>query len=87
MPGIYDPDDPELPSAEPHDLRDDNEPVPEADDREHRVVHRPNPLPSREEDEEELAEADILEYLDLEYPGDGDRLDRDDLDRMEGPDA
>lgn len=84
MPGIHDPDDSELPSAEPHGIRDDDEPASDADDREHRVVHRPSPLPGREEDEEELAEADILEYLDID---DSDRLDRDDLDRMEGPDA
>ena len=44
------------------DLDDD----PEDDDPEHRVVRRPNPLPSREEDEEELAEADILEEIDLD---------------------
>jgi hypothetical protein len=84
MRGIHDPsDDSELSSAEPHDIRDDDEPAPQADDREHRVVRRPNPLPGREEDEEELAEADFLEELDL----DDDWLDRDDLDRMEGPDA
>ncbi|HMG24603.1 MAG TPA: hypothetical protein VK607_24875 [Kofleriaceae bacterium] len=53
----------------PEDERDDDsddQPDHEADDREHRVAHRPNPLPSREEDEEELAEADILDELDLE---------------------
>jgi hypothetical protein len=44
----------------------DDEPDPDDDDREHRVAHRPNPLPAREEDEEELAEADILDELDLE---------------------
>ena len=85
MRGIHDPsDDSELPSAEAVDIRDDEEPAPEADDREHRVVRRPNPLPNREEDDEELAEADFLDHLELE---DDDRLDRDDLDRMEGPDA
>jgi hypothetical protein len=36
------------------------------DDREHRVARRLNPLPSREEEEAELAEADILEELDLD---------------------
>ena len=84
MPGFHDPSgDSDLPSADPHDLRGDDEPAPEADDREHCVVRRPNPLPSREEDEAELAEADIHEFLDLE---DG-WLDHDDLDRMDGPDA
>ena len=47
-----------------HQIRDD-EPD-DDDDREHGVARRPNPLPSREEDEEELAEADILEELDIE---------------------
>jgi len=41
-------------------------------DREQRVAHRPNPLPAREEDEEELAEADILEELDLDDLEDAD---------------
>jgi hypothetical protein len=76
MPGTHDPrDDIELPSSQPDD-RDDPESAYEADDREHRVVHRPNPLPAREEDEEELAEADLLHELDL----DEDNLDEDDLD-------
>lgn len=80
MPGNYEPSDdaepavsldrfePDVPdeAADPaRDVRDD-EPDDDADDREHRVAHRPNPLPSREEDEEELAEADILEELDLD---------------------
>ncbi len=46
----------------------------DADDEEHRVAHRPNPLPSREEDEEDLAEADMHEGLDLD---DRDRALRD----------
>jgi hypothetical protein len=41
-----------------------------------RVGFRPNPLPAREEDEEEIAEADIMEVLD-----------DDDLNHMDGPDA
>lgn len=79
MPGTHDPnDESDLPIAEPSDrdaLRDD-EPAHEADDREHRVAHRPNPLPSREEDEEELAEADILEDLDLDEDDEDDWLER-----------
>lgn len=79
MPGTHEPlDDPELPSAALDD-RDGDEPAHGADDREHRVAHRPNPLPSREEDEEELAEADILRELDFEE----DDLD---LDTFEPPD-
>jgi len=67
-------DDIELPSASLDD-RDGDEPAPGADDREHRVAHRPNPLPAREEDEEELAEADLLRELDF----DEDDLDLDDF--------
>lgn len=78
MPGTHDPlDDTELPSFQPD--RDDEEPAHDADGREHRVAHRPNPLPAREEDEEELAEADILRELDL----DEDDLDLDDFDRTD----
>ena len=81
MPGTHDSlDDIELPSSQLDD-RDDEEPVEEpvheADDREHRVTHRPNPLPAREEDEEEIAEADILHELDL----DEDEFDLDDFAR------
>lgn len=54
----------------------EDEPERDADDREHRVAHRPNPLPAREEDEEELAEADILEELDLDDLDDSDMFDR-----------
>lgn len=54
--------------------RDDDDLEHDADDREHRVAHRPNPLPSREEDEEELAEADILEELDLDDFDDDDDM-------------
>jgi hypothetical protein len=50
-------------------------------DREIGVAHRPNPLPLREEEEEELSEADIMEELDMTA------LDADDLAKMEGPDA
>lgn len=66
MPGIHEPlDDIELPSASLDD-RDGEEAAHGPDDREHRVAHRPNPLPSREEDEEELAEADLLRELDFD---------------------
>ena len=65
MPGTYANDDDELRGRDDRD--DDLAPdAPDADDREHRVAHRPNPLPAREEDEEELAEADILEEIDLD---------------------
>jgi hypothetical protein len=82
MPGTHAPiDDIELPSAALDD-RDGDEPARGDDDREHRVAHRPNPLPAREEDEEELAEADILRELDF----DADDLDLDlDLDDLEPP--
>ena len=62
MPGIYANDDDD---DRGRDDRDDDL-APDDGDREQRVAHRPNPLPAREEDEEELAEADILEELDLE---------------------
>lgn len=69
MPAIHDLSEaeplPDRREPEPGDDRDDA-PELEADDREHRVAHRPNPLPFREEDEEELAEADILDELDVE---------------------
>lgn len=48
----------------------------EAEDGAQRVGYRPNPLPAREEDEEDVAEADIMEVLD-----------DDELTNMEGPDA
>jgi hypothetical protein len=54
----------------------DDEPERMEDDREHCVANRPNPLPGREEDEEELAEADILEELDLDDLDDSDMFDR-----------
>lgn len=83
MPGTHDPlDDIELSSSQPDDRdgdRDGDEPVHGADDREHRVTRRPNPLPAREEDEEELAEADILRELDF----DEDDLDLDDVTRAD----
>lgn len=48
------------------------------DDDHERVAHRPSHLPERdvEDDEDDLAEADMMERLDL-----------DDLKRLEGPDA
>jgi hypothetical protein len=61
----FDPDEP--------DADEDDE---DAEDGEHRVAHKPDPLPTREQEEAELAEADIVEHLDL-----------DDLERMDGPDA
>ena len=84
MPGTHEPlDDTELPSAAlpsaALDDRDGDEPARADDDREHRVAHRPNPLPAREENEEDLAEADILRELDFEE----DDLD---LDTFEPPD-
>ena len=76
MPGNHDPFDDELDDRRERDVREDD---PAADDdQEHRVAHRPNPLPAREEDEEELAEADILEELDLDDIEDDD-LDFDEL--------
>lgn len=67
MPAKHEFDDSDLhPDDEPGVLADEPDTDDGEDDREHRVAHRPNPLPSREEDEEELAEADILEELDLE---------------------
>lgn len=72
MPGIHDPFD----EAEHRDDDRDDIPVREDDDREHRVARRPNPLPAREEEEEELAEADILEELDLDDLDDDDMFDR-----------
>lgn len=74
-------DDFEPASSQPDD-RDDETPARAADDREHRVAHRPNPLPAREEDEEDLAEADILHELDL----DEDDIDLDDFTRADDPD-
>jgi hypothetical protein len=76
MPAIHDPRDEQNELADRFDPDDPDDPI-DADDRDdddefepaertQRVVRRPNPLPSREEDEEELAEADILEELDLE---------------------
>lgn len=47
--------------GKPHPTDDDADDV---EDREHRVAHRVSPLPIREEDEEELSEADIMEELD-----------------------
>ena len=68
MPGTYANDDDDGRGRDDRDdglARDDN-------DREQRVANRPNPLPAREEDEEELAEADILEELDLDDLEDAD---------------
>jgi hypothetical protein len=52
------------------------------EDRAYGVAHRPNLLPIREEDEQDLAEADIMEELELD---EGSELDE--LMSMEGPDA
>ena len=81
MPGTQESlDDLELPSDLPDD-RDGEQPPHGPDDPEHRVAHRPNPLPAREEEEEELAEADILRELDFEE--DDLAIDLDDLDRAD----
>ena len=75
----FEPDDREPDAGDerpevPQRLReDDDEPI---EDREYAVAHRPNPLPIREEEEQELSEADIMEELDF-----------DDLKGMEGPDS
>jgi len=81
MPAMHAPlDDLEPRLADRDDSRDDSEPT--GDDREHAVAHRVNPLPAREEDEEELAEADILHELDLDDEDiDLDAFDPDDPDR------
>jgi len=50
-------------------------------EREIGVAHRVNPLPLREEEEEELSEADIMEEHDMRD------LDDDDLAKADGPDA
>ena len=65
MPGTYAIDDDQPSGRDDRDDRDDRLSGDDGD-REHRVARRPNPLPAREEDEEELAEADILEELDLD---------------------
>lgn len=58
------------------DGKDDADDADDIEDREHGVTHRPPPAPNREEEDEELAEADILQ-----------KLDDDELKQMEGPDA
>jgi hypothetical protein len=50
------------------------------------VAHRANPLPLREEEEEELSEADIMDELDMKEL-DVKELDADDLAKLEGTDA
>jgi len=72
-PDDREPDDGDQLIGKAHRLHDEPDIV---EDREHRVAHRVNPLPIREEEEEELSEADIME-----------ELDDDDLKKMEGPDA
>jgi hypothetical protein len=69
MPAIHDPSEPEPSSPdrlEPDEPDGDDRDEQAPDDREHPVARRPNPLPFREEEEEELAAADILDELDLE---------------------
>jgi hypothetical protein len=76
MPGTYANDEEDGRGRDDRDDRDDD--LARYDgDREQRVANRPNPLPSREEDEEELAEADILEELDLDDFDDADDSDDD----------
>lgn len=60
--------------GKPHRTKADDDD--EIEDREQGVAHRVNPLPMREEEEEELSEADIME-----------ELDEDGLDKIKGPDA
>jgi hypothetical protein len=70
------PDDDDLARGLPGDLDDDDET--DADDEsddEHQVARQTKPEAIREDEEEELAEADLLEK------------DVDDLKQMEGPDA
>jgi hypothetical protein len=71
-------DDLELPSYPPD--WDGEEHAHGPDDREHRVAHRPSPLPAREEDEQDLAEADLHRELDFDDESDSFDLDLDDLD-------
>lgn len=61
-------------------LRDDDA---DENDLEVGVAHRVNPLPLREEEEEELSEADIM----LEHDMDVEELDAGDLAKLDGPDA
>jgi hypothetical protein len=69
-------DDPREPREARDGAPDEDAPDEAPGDREHPVVRRPNPLPSREEEEEELAEADIHRELDPGDPAIGDeRLD------------
>jgi hypothetical protein len=82
MPATHEPlDDLELPSYLPD--WDGEEPAHGPDDREHRVAHRPNPLPAREENEDDLAEADL--HCELDGGDEGDDLDLD-LDDLDGDD-
>lgn len=65
-------DDSDLLIGKPHPTGDDEDDA-DAEDREQGVARRVNPLPIREEEEEELSEADIMEELD---PSDLDKLER-----------
>jgi hypothetical protein len=73
-PNEQEPIDPKNPSVDVDRELDDD--LGDDEEREYGVSHKPNPVPSREEEEEELAEADIMEKLDL-----------DDMKEGEGPDA
>ena len=56
--------------GKPQRLRQDDEI--DDGDREIGVAHRINPLPRREEEEQELSEADIMEELDMDELEDDD---------------
>jgi|GEM_PF-5569715 len=58
--------------GKPERLREDDDV--DDGDREIGVARRVNPLPLREEEEEELSEADIMEELDLDELDDDDDL-------------
>jgi len=57
--------DPTEPDAVP-ERRDADSGDEDGEDTTNGVAYRPNPLPLREEDEEELSHDDILEELDLD---------------------
>lgn len=73
MQGTHEASEADLRASEERDdrnVRDDDLEL-ELEDRE-RVARRPSALPAREEEEEELAEADILEQWDVDDFDDDD---------------
>jgi hypothetical protein len=70
------PDDDDLEIGQEPDDEEDDDSGDEPEDREQSVSRQPNPAPIREQEEEELAEADLLDQADV-----------DDLKNGEGPDA